>query len=111
MSWNSLGTVTITTDWQILEQSTLASTFRITYLGNIDQIWSYGRIRQYYSTNEVSPSIRIYPKSQSLILEIPIPQELINSGVAVRYLGVCKFPVYRNTIPDSDWQVLVEELI
>jgi hypothetical protein len=111
MSWNSLGAVIVSTDWQVIDQATSASTFRISFLGDLDRTWYFARIRQYYSAEEVSLSTRIYPKQESIILELPIPQELQSQGVTARYLGVCKFPFRRYTVVDSDWQIMIEELV
>lgn len=111
MSWNSLGTVAVSTDWQVLNQATFASTFRISFLGDLERTWYFARIRQYYGVNEVSLSVRLYPKQESIIIELPIPQELQNQGVAVRYLGVCKYPFRRYTVVDSSWQIMIEELV
>jgi len=111
MSWNTLGTIEVSTDWQILNQQTYSSIFRISFLGDLQRTWYFARIRQYYGTNEVSLSTRLYPKSESIILELPIPQELRNQGVASRYLGVRKYPFRRYTVIDSNWQIKIEELV
>lgn len=111
MSWNTLGIVSVSTDWQILNQASFASTFRISFLGDIQRAWYFARIRQYYGSSEVSFSTKIYPKQEAIILELPIPQELQNQGVIVRYLGVCKFPFRRYTVLDSNWQIKIEELV
>jgi len=111
MSWNTLGTVLVSTEWQVLPQSSFASTFRISFLGDLQRTWYFARIRQYYGTNEVSLSIRLYPKSESIILELPIPQQLQSQGVASRYLGVRKYPFRRYTVIDSNWQIKIEELV
>lgn len=106
-----MGTITPSTDWQTFPQVSFASTFRISFLGDLNRVWYFARIRQYYSSNEVSLSVRLYPKQESLILNIPIPLELQEQGIVVRYLGVCKYPFRRNTVLDSDWQIKVEELV
>jgi len=111
MSWNMLGTVVVSTEWQVIEQATFSSTFRISFLGDLQRTWYFARIRQYYGTNEVSLSTRLYPKRESIILELPIPQELRNQGVASRYLGVRKYPFRRYTVIDSNWQIMIEELV
>lgn len=111
MSWNTLGTVVVSTDWQVIAQPSYASTFRISFLGDLQRTWYFARIRQYYGTDEVSLSVRLYPKQEAIILELPIPQELQNQGVIARYLGVCKFPFRRYTVTDSAWQIMIEELV
>lgn len=111
MSWNTLGVMVVSTDWQVFNQPSYASTFRISFLGDLERTWYFARIRQYYGADEVSLSTRIYPKRESIILELPIPQELQNQGVMMRYLGVRKYPFRRYTVIDSNWQIKIEELI
>jgi len=111
MSWNTLGTVMVSTDWQVIEQDTFSSTFRISFLGELERTWYFARIRQYYGADEVSLSVRLYPKREAIILELPIPQELQSQGVTSRYLGVRKYPFRRYTVIDSDWQIKIEELV
>ena len=111
MSWNALGTIEVSTHWQVFPQASFASTFRISFLGDLQRTWYFARIRQYYGTDEVSLSVRLYPKRESIILELPIPQELQNQGVTMRYLGVRKYPFRRYTVVDSEWQIKIEELV
>ncbi|NJR61886.1 MAG: hypothetical protein HC769_25490 [Cyanobacteria bacterium CRU_2_1] len=83
----------------------------MTFTGDRNRIWYYARIRQYFSTSEVSFSQRIYPKLQQVIVEMPIPSELAQAKVFQRSIAIAKFPYRRWTVIDSDWSVQLEELI
>lgn len=111
MSWNTLGVVQVSTDWQVFNLPSYATTFRISFLGDLQRVWYHARLRQYFSADEVGISLRLYPKPESIILELPIPDDLISLGLASRSLGICKFPNRRYTVIDSSWQVMLEELV
>ncbi|NJR41147.1 MAG: hypothetical protein HC781_22775 [Leptolyngbyaceae cyanobacterium CSU_1_4] len=110
MSWKLMGTVTPTDEWSLFPVPTYASTFRITYGGNLALVQSYGYLRQFYAVGQVSQAVRLYPKSESVIFELPIPQDLIDYGQVQRYLSIKKiFNRYRSF--DVWWTAKLEELI
>lgn len=110
MEWISLGTLQPTFhQWQIFPIPTFSRTFKLTFLGNLDRLYSYLRIRQQFTTTEVSFSQRIYPKSESVIFEMPIPDDLKLSGQTARHIAVAKFFRYRTTL-EIDHQVTLEAL-
>ncbi|NJR63777.1 MAG: hypothetical protein HC769_36435 [Cyanobacteria bacterium CRU_2_1] len=110
--WKSLGTVTPKAfEWQLFELPSYQRTFRFTFTGDLNRIWYFARMRQYFSSSEVGVSQRLYPKPQQVIVEMPIPAELAQAGVFQRSIGIAKFPYRRWTVLDSDWIVELEELI
>ncbi|WP_416671551.1 hypothetical protein [Egbenema bharatensis] len=112
LTWRTLGTITPATfNWQLYDQPTAASVFRFTFQGNLNRVWYYARVRQYFYAGDVGVSQRLYPKSESVILEMPIPAELLDAGMVIRYLGIAKFPLRRRTVADGDWSVRIEELL
>jgi hypothetical protein len=113
MPWKPLGTLTPTTDWQLYPMPTFARTFRITYVGDFQRINSTGYLRQFFSVGQVSQAIRIYPKREAVIFEMPIPKDLIDQGQDRRYLSIMKIPKrYRRLdIAEPNWTALIEELI
>ncbi|MEP0868879.1 hypothetical protein NDA01_03585 [Trichocoleus desertorum AS-A10] len=111
--WRSLGTLKPQMDWRTFNAPTFSDTFRITYTGLTPELSSTALIRQYFANDEVSPATRLYPKREKLILELPIPEPLKNSGMVVRYIGVKRLIRRRYGFiwPDSDWSLTLEELI
>lgn len=111
MQWISLGTIQpLLYQWQLFPEPTYSRTFKLTFLGNSDRLYSYLRIRQQFTTTEVSFSQKIYPKSESIIFELPIPDELKLSGQTTRHIAVAKFFRYRTPI-DFNYQVGLEALM
>jgi hypothetical protein len=113
MPWRTLGTLTPTTEWNLFPQPTFARTFRITYTGDFQRINSTGYLRQFFSVGQVSQAIRVYPKRESVVFELPIPQDLIDQGQVVRYLSIMKMPrrYRRIEIVEPHWTATIEELI
>lgn len=111
-TWRNLGTLTPRAfEWNLFNEPTEFTTFRISFVGDVRQIWYYLRIRQYFYSDSVSLSQKLYPKSESIIIQMPIPQELLEAGLYTRFIGVAKFPIRQYTIADSNWQVTLEELV
>jgi hypothetical protein len=113
MVWKLLGTITPTDDWQLFPVPTFARTFRITYGGDFQRINSTGYLRQFFGMDQVSIATRLYPKRESVIFEMPIPQDLIYQGVERRYLSIKKVPkrFYGGVAEDVWWTAKIEELI
>ena len=110
MSWKLMGTLAPTLDWALFPVPTYASTFRITYGGNLAQIHSYGYLRQFYAVGQVSQAVRLYPKLESVIFELSIPQDLRDYGQVQRYLSIKKV-MNRYQSSDIWWTAKLEELI
>jgi hypothetical protein len=111
MVWRSLGTITPALTWQLFNVPTLSNTFRVTYGGDIARANTFAYLRQYLSSDEVTKSIRLYPKPQQEVIELPIPSELRETGQFICYLGAMKFPArrFRYVLPDSSWTLTIEE--
>lgn len=111
MTWKSLGTLTPQfDDWILFPLPTYADTFRISYSGDFQRINSSGYLRQFYAVGQVSQAVRLFPKPESVIFEMPIPQELRNYGQQQRYLSIKKV-MNRWQSLDVWWQCQVEELV
>lgn len=93
--WRSLGTITPTLTWQTFNIPTTSDTFRITYGGDIARANTFAYLRQYLSSDVVTKSIRLYPKLQQEVIELPIPSSLRDAGQFLCYLGAMKFPARR----------------
>jgi hypothetical protein len=113
MPWKSLGLLTPTTEWQLYPVPTFAKTFRIKYGGDFQRINSTGYLRQFFGVDQVSQAVRVYPKRESVIFEMPIPRDLLDQGQVQRYLSIKKSPKrFRGLdITDPNWTALIEELI
>jgi hypothetical protein len=113
MPWTTLGTLTPTPVWQLYPIPTFAKTFRITYVGDFQRINSTGYLRQMFAVGQVSQAIRLYPKQESVIFEMPIPQDLVDQGQVVRYLSILKVPKrFRGLeIDGPHWTATLEQLI
>jgi len=79
-TWKSLGTVQVSLfKWTQLPLTTSSTTFRISFSDLPENYWSYIRIRQDFSSSEISPSQRIYPKREhQIIVEINYLMSYIN---------------------------------
>lgn len=118
-TWQGLGLVTPTLNqWQILPIASIGGeTFRVTFinLGTNPQNrkWTTScLIDSLYATDESGSSVRVYPAVEKEVIFLPIPPELKNAGLIVRYLRVKKLARYgigRTTEPG--WSIEVEEFI
>jgi hypothetical protein len=120
--WGYKGTLNPSfNEWQQFPQGTNSgnSLVRLTYYGEVANIKSWGFLRCSYSlpnTNLDSNWYKIYPKEQTEILIISVPQEfLITADNVTRYFQVIKRlkPPYRRwvgTVIDESWAVSLEVL-
>lgn len=107
-----MGIVTPTIqNWRLLDLPTSAKTFKIQFHGLSLNRWSYIRLRNRFSDDEVSQSIRIYPKEEETIIELPIPSEFIAYGIYSRWLEVAKFKSRKYAVSDPEYQMEIEELL
>ncbi|MCC5620712.1 hypothetical protein [Nostoc sp. CHAB 5715] len=88
-TWDNLGIITLTTDWQIFPVTSVdAKKLRFTYLYDLaewedsEKYKSYAIARFYYPSvnNTVSPSFRLYPKPQQEIRHYPENSGLLDVG-------------------------------
>lgn len=110
--WKSIGTIIPALTWQTFPLPTTGDTFRVTYGGNLNRISTFAYVRQYLSVDIVTKSIRLYPKNQQEVIELPIPATLRESGLVLCYLGAMKFPNRPRFVqPDTNWTLTIEEWI
>ncbi len=116
--WQSLGLVNPSlNEWTFLPIPTVGGeTFRASFvgLGTIsDRRWrSYALIDGVYYNGDSGTSFRVWPNQQNEIFSLPIPAELKQSGIIVRYLRVRK--VFRGRVgraSEPNWSIQIEELL
>jgi hypothetical protein len=118
--WNDLGTITPScTDWIKFPNTATGAnaTLRATYFcSDFSKVKSWCWLRARYRTgdsDQVSQSIRLYPKADKQLIEFPIPQDLQDRSVYFRDFEVRKFLKLRRSVgitPDIIWQIKLEEL-
>lgn len=114
MSWTSLGSKVLTPEWQLFDIPVIG-----TELFRIKNTWTIKppyRMRAYLgqffgTTDEVLVSTkRIYPyKDLRETVELLIPQDLKESGIITRYIGIKLYIPSRVTIAEYDWTLELEE--
>ena len=117
--WQNLGTVTPKFDEWVKFPSQCYdsnSSIRLTFsIPNINQLRSYAWFRAIYEVaglTVVQPAIRIYPKSDILILQIPVIEDFKERNNPFRSFQVMK-KLYRTRLGnniDNNWSVTLEEL-
>ncbi len=118
--WNNLGTITPTSSNWIKFPNTATganATLRVTYFcDDFSKVKSWCYLRARYQTadsNQVSQSIRLYPKTDKQLIQFPIPQDLQDRSVYFRDFEIKKFLKVRRSVgttKDIIWQIQLEEL-
>lgn len=114
MSWTSLGSKVLTPEWQLFDIPVIGTElFRVKNTWTIKPVY---RMRAYLgqffgTTNEVFVSTkRIYPyKDLFENVELVIPQDLKESGVITRYIGIKLYIPSRVGVAEYDWTLELEE--
>jgi hypothetical protein len=118
--WNDLGTLTPNaTNW--VKYPVVATgandTIRITFSSsNFSKINSLVWLRPRYQTadsDQVGQAIRIYPKPEKQVVQVPIPQDFRDRSVYFRAFEIKKQLKYRKYIgitPDTNYMMKLEEL-
>ncbi|MGJ3253824.1 MAG: hypothetical protein ACFE0J_22225 [Elainellaceae cyanobacterium] len=112
MTWFTIAQFTPILDWQTVTETIGGELFRVDFsipsTGQSTKSWI--RLRQYYPQGGlgVSQSRVIYPQSTPVVLELPIPTELKESGYTVRSLQVKRFSRYR-TFTEPNYSVVLQE--
>lgn len=113
MNWNSLGSITPTTEWQLYNVPVVGvELFRIQ---NFWTIKPYYRMRaylgQFFGTiDEVLISRRIYPFKDSIQeIQLLIPSDFKNAGIITRYIGIKLATPYKIGYYAHDWNVRLDE--
>lgn len=111
LTWLPLGTVTPQPfSWVEFPTVTKAILFRLTFTGNLGQVWYYAQVRQHLTVNETTRSIRVYPQSHRVIFALEFPIETDAGDYPNRKIAIAKFPARRWSVPDSNWQATLEGL-
>lgn len=111
MPWTSLGTVSVGDDWQSFPEDCLGyETFRLNHTTIVDP-FNQAFLSRYFPApgdgGRFAPWRRIYPSSEPVIIQLPIPEILVAQGIAVFTMQVRrKFPYY--PVP---WTIHLEALI
>jgi hypothetical protein len=119
--WNNLGTVSpILNEWVKFPFQAIGglNSIRLSFnydLSLINDNNSYGLLRWTFNagSNElIAKPQRVYVDKKTIILDLPIPQDLKDRGVYYRYFEIKKRPYYipKWKIKDLNWQVKLEEL-
>lgn len=110
MTWSSLGTVTLTYDWQLLELPAVG-----TEMFRISQSWRVKPCRKalisqvYAIPYEFFGTRYFYPSQEIKDIELPIPKAFLEKGINTRYLAL-KMSLWAESI-DCSWEVTVDEFI
>ncbi|MEH2211897.1 hypothetical protein [Nostoc sp.] len=92
-TWEQLGEITVSNQWQLFPASTLSETFRITTTIVNQQDWDELKIRSgayirfYYPDNSKSLNIYIPVSEDSIIREFQVPKEFRDSDIITRSAG------------------------
>lgn len=111
MAWMTLGTVTLTFEWQFLglEQSIFRETFRITHYN-----WALTRggclIAQVFDDlfYDFYGVHKLFPSKERRIITLDIPKDLLSQSEPKRYIGLKLSP--RARVYAYDWKVQIEAL-
>lgn len=119
--WNDLGTIEpIYNQWVVfpVQSNGGNAVFRVRWICvDFDQIRSYVWVRSRFQTqqsNQVTQAIRLYPKSDDQIFEMPIPQDLLDRGIRLRSVEVKKYIQslrYVGIVPDIAYSMRLEEIL
>ena len=109
MAWNSLGTLTLSRDWQLFPvQSIGCETFRVSQPG-VQTVDGYFLVQPYYVLSQaIGGSRRFYPTSDQKIMVYPYPPEFEARDLTVRMFGA-KLAGRARIFAGQVWQVTLEE--
>ena len=113
MGWSSLGTITLSSDWQLLNQPVVGGeSFRFR------QFWSTvtkpsGKVLVGQFYNQQPPEIygirAFYATTDYKIIELPVPADFKAAGMITRYFGLKLIGRYASFSPG--WQISVDQFI
>lgn len=119
--WNDLGTLQPTTlnEWVKFPSTAVGgnATLRVTFFcTDFSKVRSSCWFRPNYktaNTDQVGRAIRLYPKPERILLDIPVPEELQERSVFFRDFQLLKTLRLRKRpgiTPDIPWSIKLEEL-
>ena len=114
MRWSTLGTVTLGYEWRLLDAVAIGTqTFRITQSWTKKPARGYGLISQLYVLPEGSVEYfgtkRLYPSTETRIVDLLIPHDYYDAGIVLRYIAVRFTSNTLAQVPDLNWKVTVDE--
>lgn len=118
-TWSGLGIATpVNNQWITLNLPTLGGeTFRVSFFGlgpsPENRKWASSLlIDTVYATGESGVSKRVWVSEVKEIIHLPIPPDLLDAGLTVRYLRVKKLWRYGvGRVVEPGWSCEIEEFI
>lgn len=110
MTWANLGSITLTSNWQLLDQASVGGElFRLSQTWNVDPP-ARAIIVQVYGTEpyQFYGSKRFYPSRDQKIIELKVPESFLAAGINTRYLAL-KYVSRR--LFTFQWEISVEEFL
>lgn len=117
--WKDLGTLTLTSvnEWYkfpITSYPIYTRSYRLTFqCSNFTKVRSFGWLRPVYFVSGApslyARAIRVYPKPEPLLLEFPIPQDLLSRNIDYQDFEI-KRVLGRYRSSDLIWSVTLESL-
>ena len=104
MPWASLGTVTLSYDWQLFNTPDLGGeAFRLihTYSGSNP---ARGVLCSVFSSGDRYDYRRVFPQLDPQVIKMEIPAELIAAGLTTRYFQI-KQSLYARQYSTTNWRV------
>lgn len=111
MPWLSLGSISLTEQWQTFPQPSLGyEIFRLTHDTIVDPYVNSAFLSMYFPApgdgGRLSPWRRIYPSEQATLIELKVPQDLRNKGVVIFSVQMrWRLPYY-----PTPWNISLEGL-
>ncbi|WP_445626462.1 hypothetical protein [Nostoc sp. DSM 114167] len=98
ISWNSIGEIQVSDNWQLFPSDTISDTFRITTTitdtegWNRTKIQSGAYIRFIYPDEQNTKSKPVYipVRDEIIVYELPVPHEMRGAGYYLRSIS-CRF--------------------
>lgn len=113
MDWANLGSITPVPEWELFNTPVIGTElFRVRNYWTVKPYYRlYAYLGQFFATsNEVLVSRRIYPfKDTAQDIELLIPQDLKNSGIITRYIGIKLALPRKAGTYNHDWRVELDE--
>lgn len=111
MSWQSLGQVAPTNDWQSLPVDSVGAVrlFKVIHTFNGDYVGSaHATIASYFPSEGRCLFIKSYPSKTATILAYPLPDAFLEAGLAVRTLQI-RQNLFGRVYASANWQIEVQE--
>lgn len=115
MNWSNLGSIYPVPEWELFNIPVIdTELFRVRNYWTVKPYYRlYAYLGQFFAnTDEVLVSRRIYPfKDTAQNIQLPIPQDLKDSGIITRYIGIkLALPSKAGTY-NHDWRIELDEYV